>query len=381
VLAEAFIAAAQQAGFRQNTDYNGRDQEGFGYYQVNQRNGRRVSAADAYLHPARGRPNLAVRTHAHVLRIDFEGRRAVGVTYRSGGRDVSVRARGEVILAAGAIQTPQLLELSGVGDPAVLAGLGVPVRHALAGVGANYIDHFCTRMNWRVKQKVTLNEATRGYRLLLAVAQYFLTRKGILTLGTGLAHGFVKTRPDLAGPDVQYFFMHASYANAAERKLDREPGMTIGVTQLRPESRGSIHARSANPFEPPVIRPNFLSTQVDRDCIVEGMRIARRIIEQPAMDPFRAYEMSPGADCRSYDDWLDFARSNGQTIYHACGTCRMGTDERAVVDPQLRVRGLEGLRVVDASIMPTIVSANTQAAVFMIAEKGADLILADAARR
>ncbi|ALA19476.1 MULTISPECIES: GMC family oxidoreductase [Chelatococcus] len=381
VLAEAFIKAAGEAGFPRNSDYNGRDQEGFGYYQVNQRNGRRVSAADAYLRPARGRPNLAVRTHAHVLRVDFDGRRAAGVTYRSGGRDVSVKARGEVILAAGAMQTPQLLELSGVGDPAVLAALGLPVRHALAGVGANYMDHFCTRMNWRVKQKVTLNEATRGYRLALAVAQYFLTRKGILTLGTGLAHGFVRTRPELAGPDIQYFFMHASYANAAERKLDREPGMTIGVTQLRPESRGSIHARSPDPLAPPVIRPNFLATQEDRDCMVEGMRIARRIVEQPAMDAFRAHEMSPGPDCRSYDDWLEFARSNGQTIYHACGTCRMGADEKAVVDPRLRVRGLEGLRVVDASIMPTIVSANTQAAVFMIAEKAADLILADAAQR
>ncbi len=202
-----------------------------------------------------------MRTGAHVLRLAIEDGRATGVAVRIGGEERVFSARGEVILAAGAAQTPQLLELSGIGDPDVLARIGVPVRHAAPGVGANYIDHYCTRMNWRVKLPVTLNEATRGHRLALAVAQYAATRRGILTLGTGLAHGFVRTRPGLAGPDVQYFFMHASYANAAERKLDREPGMTIGVTQLRPESRGSIHAASPDPFAQPVIRPNFLATE------------------------------------------------------------------------------------------------------------------------
>ena len=379
-IAEAFIRAAERAGYRRNSDYNGANQDGFGYYQVNQRGGRRISAADAYLRPALGRPNLAVRTEAYVTRIDLDGGRASGVTYRLHGAERRGRARAEVILTAGAIQSPHLLELSGIGDPQVLAAAGLPLRHALPGVGNNYIDHFCTRMNWRVKLPVTLNETTRGWRLGLAVAQYFLTRKGILTLGTGLAHGFVRTRPGLEGPDVQYFFMHASYANAAERKLDREPGMTIGVTQLRPESRGSIHARSPDPFMPPAIRPNFLATGTDRQCMIEGMRIARRIVEQRDMNPYRAFEMSPGPDCQTDADWLDFARSNGQTIYHTCGTCRMGHGPNAVVDPRLRVHGVERLRIVDASIMPTIVSANTQAAVLMIAEKAADLIAEDAAR-
>ncbi len=378
-IANAFIAAAGELGFAANDDYNGARQDGFGYYQVNQRKGRRVSAAAAYIEPARSRRNLEIRTSACATQIVLEGDRAVGVTYRRGEAVRTVRARCEVILAAGAIQSPQLLECSGIGDPEVLARAGVATRVALPGVGANYIDHFCTRMNWRVRVPVTLNELTRGPRLGLAVAQYYLTRTGILTLGTGLAYGFVRTRPGLSGPDVQYFFMHASYANAAERKLDRQPGMTIGVTQLRPESRGTIHITAPDPAQPPAIRPNFLATETDRDCMVAGMRIARNIIDQPAMAPYREAEMSPGPRCESYEQWLDFARSNGQTIYHAAGTCRMGIDSGAVVDPSLRLRSLRGLRVVDASVMPTIVSGNTQAAVLMIAEKASDMILRDAA--
>jgi choline dehydrogenase-like flavoprotein len=380
-ISEAFIMAAQEAGYPKNVDYNGTDQEGFGYYQVNQRKGRRWSAADAYLRPAMPRSNLEVRTHAHVVRIDFEDRRAVGVTYRVGNNEKQVRARAEVILTAGSIQTPHLLELSGVGDPNTLAAVGIPIAHALPGVGNNYIDHFATRMNWRVKLPVTLNEMTRGWRLGVAVAQYFLTRKGILTFGTGLAHGFVRTRPELATPDVQYFFMHASYANAGERKLDREPGMTIGVTQLRPESRGSIHIKSPDPTVPPAIRPNFLAARTDQESLIGGMKIARHIIERPAMDRYRAYEMNPGPDVNTDEEWLEFARRNGQTIYHAVGTCSMGKGPHAVVDEHLKVHGLQGLRVVDASIMPSMVSANTQAAVLMIAEKGADLIKADARER
>ncbi|WP_460452496.1 GMC family oxidoreductase [Alsobacter sp. SYSU BS001988] len=377
-IADAFIAAAGQLGYERNADYNGSRQDGFGYYQVNQRGGRRVSAEMAYLRPARRRPNLEVRTGASVTQLMIEQERVAGVRYLAGGKAQTATARREVVLCAGAIQSPQLLECSGIGDPAVLAAVGIVPRVALPGVGKNYADHFCTRMNWRVRLPVTLNELTRGPRLGLAVAQYLLTRKGILTLGTGLAYGFVQTRPELSGPDVQYFFMHASYANAAERKLDRQPGMTIGVTQLRPESRGTIHVRSPDPRVPPSIRPNFLATQVDRECMVAGMRLARDIVGQPALADYRGREMNPGPECQSDADWLEFARSNGQTIYHAAGTCRMGTDDDAVVDPALRLRKLGGLRVVDASVMPTIISGNTQAAVLMIAEKAADLILQDA---
>lgn len=377
-IAEAFIAAGEQAGFPRNPDYNGASQEGFGYYQVTQKQGRRWSAADAYLRRAEKRPNLHVRIGAHVTRLVLDGRKIIGVEYEQDGQKHRVHAAREVIMAAGAVQTPQILELSGIGDPAHLASVGIETRHALAGVGNNYRDHFCTRMNWRVKKPVTLNEHAQGWRLAGAVAQYFATRTGILTLGTGLVHAFVKTRPELATPDVQFFFMHASYANAADRKLDKEPGMTIGVTQLRPDSTGSIHIRSADPYAMPSIRPNFLSARGDAETLIEGMKVARRVVAQPAMDPYRAYEMSPGDAVQTDAQWLDFARTNGQTIYHPVGTCAMGSGPRAVVDPALKAHGLEGLRIVDASVIPLMVSANTEAAVLMVAEKGADHILQDA---
>jgi choline dehydrogenase-like flavoprotein len=377
-IGRAFIAAAKAAGHPENDDYNGAAQDGFGYYQVNQRGGRRVSAAAAYLDPVRKRPNLRILTGAQASRILLDGRRATGIEFRQNDGAVQIHARAEVILAAGAFHSPQLLEVSGIGDPEILRTAGVEVAHALPGVGANYMDHYCTRMNWRVTQPVTLNEMTRGLSLVKSVLQYALTRKGILTYGTGLVHGFMRTRPDLMGPDVQLFFLHASYANAAERKLDRLPGMTIGVTQLRPESRGTVHISAPDIAAPPVIRPNFLATPEDQRAMVDGMKMTRVVVAEAPMDAFRSAEISPGDTCQSDADWLQFARDNGQTIYHASGTCRMGNDAASVVDPSLRVRGLDGLRVVDASIMPTIVSGNTQAAVFMIAEKGADLILQDA---
>lgn len=376
LVTEAFLAAAEEAGHPRNADYNGRDQEGFGPYQVAQHRGRRWSAYDAYLKPVLRRANLEVRTGAQALRLDLDGRRVVGVTYRQDGEARRVRG-AEVVLAAGAIQSPHLLELSGIGDPEVLAAAGLPVLHPLPGVGRNYRDHFATRLNWRVSQPITLNELTRGWRLAAAAARYAVRRTGILTLGSGIVGGFVKTRPELATPDVQYFFVHASYANAADRRLDREPGMTMGVTQLRPQSRGSIHARSPDPLTPPAIRPNFLADPMDQETLVEGMRIARRIVEQPALAPYRAHELNPGPGVRTDAEWLDFARRTGQTIYHPVGTCGMGIGPDAVVDPTLRVRGLQGLRVADASVMPNIVSANTQAAVMMIAEKAAAMIRAE----
>lgn len=376
-MADAFICAARQAGYPENPDYNGREQAGFGYYQATQRRGRRWSTADAYLRPALSRGNLKVETGAMVLRLDLESRVATGVTYRVGDTVRQARARAEVILTAGSIQTPHLLELSGIGDPAILSKAGVQALHPLPAVGRNYQDHFATRMNWRVKLPVTLNERTRGWHLALAIAQYALQRKGILTLGTGLAHGFVSTRPELSTPDVQYFFMDASYGDAATRALDTKPGMTVGITQLRPESKGTIHVKSPDPSNPPAIRPNFLATDVDRQTLIDGMRIARAIMEKPAMDPYRAFEMNPGEQVQSDDEWLDFARRNGQTIYHPVGTCSMGSGPGTVVDPSLRLHGIHGVRIADASIMPTIVSANTQAAVMMIAEKAADLIVKD----
>ena len=376
-LAEAFIRAAGEAGHKRNPDYNDGQQEGFGYYQVNQRNGRRVSSEKAYLEPARKRPNLRVETGAHILRLEIEGSRVTGATWRKNGREITMRAGREVILCAGAVQTPQILELSGIGNPEILRNFGIVPRHNLPGVGENYQDHYCTRMNWRVTKPITLNEQTRGLGLPLAVLKYFTTRKGILSLGTGMAAGFVKSRPDLEDADLQFFFMHASYADASKRILDTEPGMTIGVTQLRPESIGSIHIRSADPETQPVIAPNFLSTPEDLRVMRRGMQIAREIVGQQAMKPYVAHELSPGPACQTDAEWDEFTRRNGQTIYHNVGTARMGTDPMAVVDPQLRLHGLSGLRIADASVMPTVVAGNTQAAVFMVAEKAADLILGD----
>jgi len=377
-IAQAFLEAARQDGQPANPDYNASVQEGFGYYQVFQKQGRRWSAYDAYLKPIRQRANLEVVTGAHVLRLDLAQGRCVGLRYRAGEGEVSVQAAREVILCAGTIQTPQLLELSGIGREDVLRRAGVARRHRLDGVGENYIDHFATRMNWRLKNTLTLNEMARGWRLGLAVAEYARRRTGILTLGTGLVHGFVRTQKELATPDVQYFFVHASYANAAERILDRHPGMTVGVSQLRPKSVGSIHIQSADASQMPAIKPNFLDAEEDRLSMINGMRIARRIVGQPALRHYLEAETSPGESVDSDEQWLEFARTNGQTIYHPIGTCRMGEGPQAVVDSALRVQGLAGLRVVDASVIPTMVSGNIQGAVMAVAERAADLILQEA---
>jgi choline dehydrogenase-like flavoprotein len=377
-ISDAFLAAARQDGQVFNPDYNSGDQEGFGYYQALQHRGRRWGVVEGYLKPARARANLAVESGARVLRLLFEGARCIGLVYEQQGRRITVKAGREVVLCLGAVQTPQLLELSGVGDPALLQRHGIAVQHACPRVGENYIEHFCTRMNWRLRTTLTLNEMTRGWRLAREVLQYYALRKGILTLGTGLVHGFVKSEPGLAAPDVQYFFMHASYANAATRVLDRFPGMTIGVSQLRPQSIGSIHIKSPGIAAGPAIKPNFLDAQADRRSLIGGMQIARRIAGQPALRDYIDAEISPGPAVNTDDEWLNFARDNGQTIYHPMGTCRMGSDANAVTDPRLRVRGLDGLRVVDASVMPKMVSGNIQAAVMMVAEKGADMMLEDA---
>ncbi len=374
-IASAVLDAARQAGHPINPDYNGAQQDGFGYYQVAQRDGQRWSVYDGYLKPALGRPNLTVLTGAFVERLEFEGKRCVGVTYLKGQTRTTVKAAKEVIVAAGAVQSPQLLEVSGIGQPSRLARIGVPLVHASAEVGENYSDHYATRMNWRVRGLQTLNETTRGLSLLPAVLKYFFKRRGILTLGTGLVHGFVRACPQSITPDVQCFFMHASYANAAVRELDRLPGMTMGVTGLRPTSRGRIHAESADMAVAPTIEPNFLDTEADQQTLIKGMQLVRQLMAQPAIASYIEAEMSPGPEIQTDEQWLHFARLNGQTIYHPIGTCRMGSDATAVVDPQLRVNGVTGLRVVDASVFPSMVSGNTQAAVMAVAERACDLLL------
>jgi choline dehydrogenase len=375
---DALIAAAAERGWVTNPDYNSGNQEGFGYFQVTQKDGRRWSAKRAYLEPAMHRPNLKVEIEAHTTGVTFDGRRATGVTYLQGGQQRAARARREVILAAGAVQSPQLLELSGIGRPEVLQAQGIAVRHALPGVGENYQDHYIVRMVWRVSKPITLNEQTRGLNMVKEVAKYALTRRGILTTTAGVVCGYVRTRPELETPDVQYTIAHASFKDPVKRIFDREPGLTIGPCQLRPDSRGSIHIKSPDPLKPPAIRPNFLSVESDRQSLIGGMKIAREIASAPALAPYIAHEVEPGGATRSDDEILDYARRKGVTVYHPVGTAKMGRDPMAVVDDRLRVHGLDGLRVVDASIMPILISGNTNAPVMMIAEKAADMIKQDA---
>jgi choline dehydrogenase len=374
-MVDAFIEAGVELGYEANPDYNSGTQDGFGYYQVTQKGGRRHSASTAYLQPARRRPNLAIKTGAMARKVLLEGRRAIGLAYDQGGERHEARAGSGVILAAGAVQSPQFLELSGIGAPEILRAHGIEVAHALVGVGENYRDHYAARIAWRVRQAITLNSQTRGFSLAKEAVKYLLTRRGIFTWTAGIGHGFVKSRPELDVPDCQFFFAHGSF-DANTREFHREPGMTIGAYQCRPESRGSIHIKSPDPDAHPAIRPNFLADAIDQQALLGGLRLARQVGEAEAFARYRDFEMYPGKDCQSDDDLLDYARATGATTYHVMGTCKMGpdTDPMAVVDDRLRVRGLDGLRVVDASVMPTMPSGNINAPVIMIAEKAADMI-------
>lgn len=375
-LCDAFLAAAEQAGYPANPDYNSGVQDGFGYYQVMVEAGRR-SPATRYLAQARKRSNLTIRTGAHVVGLRFDGSRCAGVRYRQGGREHDASCSREVILCAGVIQSPQILELSGVGQPEVLRSAGIPVVLDLPGVGENFSDHYAVRLKWRVTQPVTLNERMRGRQLAWQAVRYALTRGGVLSRPIALGSGFVRSSADQPSPDIQFHFSPASYGSGPSRRLDIKPGMTLGVYPLRPCSRGSVHIRSRDPMSPPLIRPRFLDSATDRECLLAGIRIGREIVTGGALERYLAFELAPGAQVRSDEELLAFVRSAGDTSYHPVGTCRMGTDAMAVVDSRLRVHGLDGVRVVDGSIMPTPVSGNTNAATFMIAEKGAAMIRQD----
>jgi len=379
-LCDAFIEGAVEAGIPRNPDYNGRIQEGIAYAQRTIKNGRRMSAARAFLHPAMRRPNLRVVTHAHTTSLVLEGKRAVGVRYLKGGRDGAaseVRARREVILSAGSYNSPQILLLSGIGPAAHLASLGIPVRHALAGVGENLRDHYAPRLVVRVKNIDTINERVRGMRLVSEVAKWVFTRKGVLSLSPTLVYCFWRSNPDVANSDLQLTFTPASYLEGVQGELEREPGMTVAAWQQRPESRGYVRLRSADPFDAPIIQPNYLDLESDRRVLLAGMRLARRLLKSRQLAPYYLREDFPGPEVETDDEFLEAAKKRGTTTFHPSGTCRMGpaSDPVAVVDDQLRVRGLEGLRVIDASIMPTMLSANLNAATLMIAEKPSAILL------
>ena len=376
-LADAFLAAADACGYPRNDDFNGATQEGFGYNQWTLRKGLRSSAATGYLRPARRRSNLAVITHAHATRILFSGKRATGVEYRRHDNLASALARKQVIAAGGSFNSPQLLQLSGVGPASFLKDFGIPVVADLPGVGMNLQDHYTGRMIYECTEPITLNDVVRHPgRGLMAALRYAFLRKGPLAMGSSYATGFIRAHPASATPDVQTSISLFSMDTAGD-KLHSFPGFFLAARLLRPESRGSVLIRSRDPLQPPAIRPNYLSAEKDCTVLVGGLKAMRRLAQAPALSRYIVRERDPGPSCASDADLLDFLRRRGGIAYHPVSTCKMGDDAAAVVDDRLRVRGLQNLRVVDASIMPTLVSGNTFAPTVMIAEKGADMILQD----
>ena len=384
-ISDAVLEACAQAGIRRNNDVNGDSQEGATYYQLTVKNGLRQSAAVAYLHPAMSRPNLNVETRALAQRVVLEGRKATGVVYAQAGRMVTARARREVILAGGAINSPQVLQLSGIGDGALLQRHGIAVAHDLPGVGENLQDHYVVGARYRLKPgTVSINETSRGLPFVGEAIKYLFQRKGLLTLSAAHIAVFLKSRPELVSPDIQYHILPATIdaeklAAQGSFELEAAPGLTIAPCQVRPESRGSIRIKSPDPSVYPAILPNYLADPIDQEAIVAGLKWARKIATQDALRPYIESEMQPGDSVQTDAQFLDFARNAGATIYHPVGTCQMGHGPRAVVDPQLRVHGIDGLRVVDASIMPRLISGNTNAPTIMIAEKASDMILGRAA--
>ena len=376
-LIDAFIEGAVSLGIPHNPDYNAESQEGVGHTQRSIWRGRRMSPARAFLHPASKRRHLDVRTGAHVERILFEGRRAIGVRCLRGGRSLDLRAQREVILCAGAFNSPQILHRSGVGPPTVLADIGVPVVHTLPGVGENLRDHCYVPLVARVKGVDTINERARGLRLAREVLRYAIDRGGLLSLQPTLVYVTWHSDESLRNNDIQVSFTPASYGETYESGLDREPGMTCGGWLHRTESRGYVHARSADPFAPPLIQPNYLADELDRRGALAALRLARRILRSAPLSPYYAGEKMPGEEVREDDELLAYGRESCSACYHPMGTCRMGRhdDPKAVVDAELRVHGVQGLRVVDASVMPTMPSGNLNAPTLMIAEKASDMIL------
>ncbi|MEC3766549.1 GMC family oxidoreductase [Cupriavidus sp. SS-3] len=382
-LVDAFVAAGQALGLPRQTDFNSGDQEGVGYYQLTTRNGWRCSTAVAYLRPARGRANLRVETDAHTTGILFEGKRAVGVRYTQHGQPYILRARREVILCAGALQSPQLLQLSGIGPAPLLQELGVPVVHALPGVGENLQDHLQIRLIYEVAKPITTNDQLRTLAGKARMGlEWLLLRKGPLAIGINQGAMFCRALPqESATPDTQFHFSTLS-ADMAGGTVHPFSGCTYSVCQLRPASRGTVRIRSTDPFEPPSMQPNYLSAELDRRCTIAAVRYARRVAQTEPMRGLMRREFRPGDDVRSDDEILHFCREYGATIFHPSGTAKMGpaADPLAVVDARLRVHGIGGLRVVDCSVMPTLVSGNTNVPVVMMAERAADLIREDARR-
>jgi choline dehydrogenase len=378
-LTHRFIEGAREAGHPFSKDLNGKQPEGVGYSQMTRKGKWRGSTARTFLEEAQGRQNLKVETNALASRLLFEGKRCVGVAYRQGDQIKEVRATKEVIVSGGAINSPHLLQISGIGPAAHLQSIGVDVVHDLPGVGGNLQDHYVARVSHRVKGAISINKLSRGLRLAREVARFYLMGDGALTFGVTTAQVFCRSSPEKASPDLQLLFTPASYDPGKFLELEQDDGMTVAVCPVRPDSRGTIMAKSANPAEAPIITPNYLSDPNDARVLLAGMRFTRQIFASPAIAQHSVVETMPGPDVVTDDALLSYAKQFGNTIYHPVGTCRMGQGPSAVVDDRLRVHGIAGLRVIDASIMPTLTTGNTNAPTIMIGEKGAAMIKEDAA--
>lgn len=373
-IADAFIDSATAMGFSRNDDFNGAGQDGVGYHQTTTRNGKRCSTAVGYLNPARGRANLQIVTSALSERIIVEGGRATSVTYRQGSETKTARARREIVLCGGAINSPQLLMLSGIGPAAHLAQHGIAVVKDLPGVGQNLQDHYSAPIKVKCSHPITVNDVMLSNVKKLKVGmQYYMFRKGPLAMISSPAALFARTRPELATPDIKCSISPFS-ADRPQDGLHKFSGFTMIAYQLRPESRGEIRLKSANPADPPAMIPNYLTDPVDQQTIVEGLKLCRRLLAHASLARFITEEFQPGPTVLSDIELLHYARQRGGTVYHPTSTCKMGVDAMAVVDPALKVIGVEGLRVADASVMPTVISGNTNAATIMIGEKLADMV-------
>jgi choline dehydrogenase len=378
-LTDLFVEAAQQAGFPLTADYNGAQQEGVGYSQMTRMGRRRASTAQTFLAEAKGRSNLKIETDAMAAKLLFEGKKCVGVSFRQGGQMRELRADREVVVCGGAINSPHLLQVSGIGPGAHLQSLGIETLHDLPGVGDNLSDHYVVRIAHRVKNAVSMNQQARFPRVVPEVIRWVLRGDGALTFGATSAMMFTRSREGLSSPDLQLLFAPVSFEPDRKNVLERKPGMAVAICPARPESRGTIMAGSADPFEPAVIRPNYLSAESDLHVLKAGIEQTRKVFAAPALANYTEGEVRPGTPMDTIEQVREYAQSQGTTIYHPVGTCKMGEDPMAVVDSRLRVHGIDGLRVIDASVMPTVTTGNTNAPTIMIAEKGAAMIREDAA--
>ena len=379
-LCEAFIKGAIEYGIPLNKDYNGELQEGVSYVQRNTRGRFRVSAAKAFLNPAKSRSNLQIITNAFVTKINFKNKTAIGVEYFKGGRKgkkVNLLANKEVILSSGVIKSPHILHMSGVGPAEDLQKLGIDVVHDLKGVGMNLRDHFAPRLTARAKNIETINEKSRGIKLLKEIGKYVIGKQSIVNLSPTLVYCFWHSNEEIRNHDLQMTFTPASYKEGVQSTLDTEPGFTVTAWQQRPESLGWVKSKNNDPFDSPIIQPNYLDAEEDKRVVVAGLKLSRRLMHSKALSNYFDYEVYPGIEKQSDEELLQVARERGTTTYHQMGTCRMGpkSDPTAVVDNNLKIYGLKNIRVVDASIMPTMLSANLHSGATLIGEKGSDLVL------